>query len=55
VPAPVVSAISRKFADDPVLLATIFRALRYDSLNDCYGFTFAGMFHGVEPDGYIHT
>lgn len=33
----------------------ILSELRYSSLNRCWFFTYAGMVHGVEPDGYIHT
>lgn len=29
--------------------------LRYHYLEGCYSFIFAGMFVGVELDGYIHT
>lgn len=30
-------------------------ALRWDGMNGCYCFTWAGMFVGVETDGHIHT
>lgn len=55
VPTAVLGAISRKFAGDVVQLAKTLRELRYDALMGCYYFTYAGMYHGVEPDGYIHT
>ena len=29
--------------------------VRWDSLNGCYFFWSAGMYHGVELNGYIHT
>ena len=52
----VVDAIALKFsgADTPSA-DMVMRALRWDNLNGCYGFNYAGMFHGVETDGYIHT
>lgn len=48
-------AIVRKFMDNLPRAASILGTLGYDGLNGCYYFTHAGMFHGVEPDGYIHT
>lgn len=35
--------------------ATVFQALRWDSLNKCYAFVWKRCFYGVERDGYIHT
>lgn len=29
--------------------------LRWDSMNKCWCFGWAGMYVGVEPDGHIHT
>lgn len=29
--------------------------VNWDYLNGCYWFVHAGMYHGVELDGYIHT
>jgi len=55
IPTPVIEAIQRKFFPDVVLIAKIVTELKYDSLNGCFYFTYAGMYHGVEPDGYIHT
>lgn len=37
------------------MAAAVLAVLGYDGINGCYYFTYAGMFHGVEPDGYIHT
>lgn len=54
VPHAVINAIAKKF-DDQSYTDTILDQLRYDSLNGCYAFDFAGMYHGVETDGYIHT
>lgn len=33
----------------------LLEKLAFDSLNGCYHFTYAGMYVGVEPDGFIHT
>ncbi len=30
-------------------------SLKYDGINKCWMFSYAGMLCGVEPDGYIHT
>lgn len=36
--------------------STVFSALRWDSMNGCYCFTWKGCFYGVEKaDGHIHT
>lgn len=29
--------------------------VRWDHMNGCYFFWYAGMYHGVEVDGHIHT
>ena len=54
-PYVVRKAIVRKFMDNLPMAAAVLAVLGYDGLNGCYYFTYAGMFHGVEPDGYIHT
>ena len=56
-PQPVLDAIRNKFEsmELPDKVNEVMSSLQYDSLNRCFGFTFAGMYHGVEPDGYIHT
>jgi len=61
VPQPVIDAIEKKFgkgslvAQLPSATFVMEHLLGYNHLNDYYYFTYAGMFHGVEPDGYIHT
>lgn len=50
-------------SDDPAarsvdvanLRIEILGSLSWDPLCRCYGFVRAGMYHGVELDGYIHT
>ncbi len=53
IPAPVTDAIIKRF--DPPMAADILSRLTFSPLMGCYTFTHAGMFWGVEPDGYIHT
>jgi hypothetical protein len=55
IPAAVIEAIQRKFFPDVEQIRKVLAELRYDSLNRCWYFTHAGMYHGVEEDGYIHT
>lgn len=55
VPQPVVQAIKAKFMPNAKLFQRIMYSLRHDRLNNCYFFSYADMYHGVEPDGYIHT
>ena len=55
IPDAVVQAIKRKFTPDLMQFERVMKELKYDGLNGCYYFMYAGMFHGVEPDGYIHT
>ncbi len=55
IPAKVELAILRKFAPDMQLADDILGRLEYSATMGCYYFNYAGMFHGVEPDGYIHT
>lgn len=54
-PLPVRRAIVLKFLDNLERAEQILKALGYDGIMGCYYFTYAGMFHGVEPNGYIHT
>jgi len=52
IPAVVVKAIRAKHgttADD------VLASLKWDGLNKCWYYNWAGMFVGVETDGYIHT
>lgn len=55
VPSAVSQAIAKRF--DPLYppFDEVMASLHWDSLNGCWAFTYAGMFHGVEEDGYIHT
>ena len=48
-PWPVVKAMRNKFG------SAVWPPLSYDSICKCWMFTYCGMVHGVEPDGYIHT
>lgn len=52
-PMEVRRAIVKKFINDlPTGRSVLARLVSYGSY---YGFSHTGMFHGVEPDGYIHT
>lgn len=58
VPTAVVESIARKFNrynGGSVVYGRIMEQLQYDGLNGCFYFMWANMYHGVEPDGYIHT
>lgn len=52
IPWQVVKAIRAKFGRDA---DQWIAKLSWDGLMKCWYFTYAGMFHGVEPDGCIHT
>lgn len=54
-PLAVRRAIVNKFLPQLWLACEVLRGLGYDGLNGCYYFVHAGVYHGVEPDGYIHT
>ena len=54
-PQAVTDAIRRKFGEDEATADKIIANLQYYSTMGCWGFMHAGMFHGVEDDGYIHT
>lgn len=49
----IVNAIHRRF--DAETAASIIADMWWSPLNKCYFFRHAGMLHGVETDGYIHT
>lgn len=51
-PWPVIKAMRRKFGREANDYMRPYKLYSYGSY---WGFTHAGMFHGVEPDGYIHT
>ena len=55
VPFAVKKAVIRKFCDDLPLAKIKLETLGGPYFSGYYGFEYAGMFHGVEPDGYIHT
>lgn len=55
VPLVVRRHIVLKFLGEPAVAADILHALVYNSTCNCWHFTYAGMFYGIEPDGYIHT
>ncbi len=38
-----------------MIVIEIMQALTWDGLCGCYGFMRAGMYHGIELDGHIHT
>ncbi len=48
-PGVVVASINRNYPD--VKLSEV----NYIFIMRCWGFLKNGMFHGVEPDGHIHT
>ena len=54
-PLAVRRAIVLKFADKLDQAYAALARLSYDGLNGCYGFGWAGMYVGVETDGYLHT
>ena len=55
VPDAVVQSIAAKF--DPMLpeFDEIMGKLEWDNMNGCYWYFWAGMYVGVEEDGYRHT
>jgi len=55
VPLPVRKAIVKKFFYSHGIskAASVIELLKF--YGSYYGFAHANMFHGVEPDGYIHT
>lgn len=55
IPLAVIEAIQRKFFPDRDQIEKTIRELQYDSLNDCFYFSWAGMYVGIEPDGFMHT
>ena len=54
VPEVVKAAIEKYNRQHPGANVTV-EELGWDGLMGCYHFTRAGMYHGVELDGYIHT
>lgn len=54
-PLAVRRRIALKFLDDLPQARAVLKSLGYDSILGCWYFNYAGMLHGVEPDGYIHT
>jgi hypothetical protein len=54
VPDAVVQSIA-SWARTPELFQEKLRQLRYHAGDNFWSFTVAGMFVGVEPDGYMHT
>ena len=53
VPFAVKRAVIVKFRND--LSTGLLKLRELQAYGGYYGFSYAGMFHGVEPDGYIHT
>ena len=51
-PEPVFSAILKRW---PECYRDILAKVQWDSLNGCYYVAWAGMYVGIETDGYIHT
>jgi hypothetical protein len=47
-PEAVLASMTRRYPE-------FLKDLKWDGLNRCYFFIRAGMFHGVELDGHIHT
>lgn len=54
VPDAVIESVHR-WARTPELFQEKLKALRYHAGDNFWSFTVAGMFVGVEPDGYMHT
>ncbi len=54
-PIEVKRAIILKFLGDDQTARRVLSDLRFNTLSNYYAFTHAGMYYGVEPDGYIHT
>ncbi len=55
IPSPVNPPLEVRRAIVLKFLGQILATLSFDGLNKCWGFMWAGMYHGVEPDGHIHT
>lgn len=55
VPQAVVDSIVSRFHDDPLHAERVLQGLKFDTINGNYYFYFAGMYVGVEMDGYLHT
>lgn len=55
IPMEVLLAIRRKFYPNQSKANDVIRTLQWDALNGHYFFWHAGMYHGIELDGYIHT
>ena len=51
IPEAVTEAITKGWSDPE----SVFAALCYDGLNGCYCIEWAGMYVGIENDGYTHT
>ena len=51
-PCKVVESIVKSFPND---YEKVLKALQWDDLNGCYYVAYAGMYVGIEEDGYIHT
>ena len=52
IPPVVVRAIQKRFHSEATDILT---RIEWDNLNGCFHFDWAGMYVGVEEDGYIHT
>lgn len=56
IPDAVVNSIYKAYKHDVSMYAEAIDAVRYDSLNGCWAYWFAGMYVGIEEsDGYMHT
>ena len=51
-PLPVLRAMRRKHGKEA---DKYIQQLRWDGMNKCWFYTYAGMYLGVEEDGYIHS
>jgi hypothetical protein len=54
IPDAVLNALKQKFTK-PEEYIEVLTVLRHSKLQNYWYFTYAGMFHGIEEDGYIHT
>jgi hypothetical protein len=55
VPDTVVRSVALRFEDKPLEFIRVMEEIKYSPLLGCWYFTYAGMFVGVETDGYMHT
>lgn len=55
VPHVVIQGLLKAFPAPAVPVTELIARLRWDCLNGCYAVEYAGMYVGIELDGYVHT